>query len=102
MPTPTLLVSTVIGIDSSSGKPTGSSQTSALKKCREVGGRRERESSYLFHSSLRPFCMGYERISYFNQKKAASVFAAYCGIALQETRVSHGVKNFALTSAFLH
>ena len=36
--------------------------------------------------------MGYERISYFNQKKAASVFAAYCGIALQEIRVSHGVK----------
>jgi hypothetical protein len=31
VPTPTLLVTTVIGIDSSSGTPTGSSQTGALQ-----------------------------------------------------------------------
>jgi hypothetical protein len=39
VPTPTLLVTTVIGIDSSSRKQTGSSQTSALARCREVSGR---------------------------------------------------------------
>ena len=89
VPTPTWLVSTVfIGIDSSSGKPTGSSQTSALKRCREVSSRREREGRYLFHSCLRTFCLGCELISYFNLKGAARVFAGYCGIELRNSRLS--------------
>jgi hypothetical protein len=89
VPTPTWLVSTVIGIDSSSGRPTGSSQTSALKRCRAVGGQRGRGIRYLFHSCLRTVRLGFGLISYLNMKEAASVFAAYCGIALQETRVWH-------------
>jgi hypothetical protein len=75
----------VIGIDSgSSCKPTGSSQTSALKRCREVSSRREQESRYLFHSCLRTIRLGCRLISYLKPRVAASVFAANCGIALQE------------------
>jgi hypothetical protein len=47
VPTPTLLITTVIGIDNSSGRPTGSSQTSAQTRCSEVSSRRERGSLFI-------------------------------------------------------
>jgi hypothetical protein len=64
VPTPTLLVTTVIGIDSRSGKPTGRSQRAEEKPRGQQP--REQERCYLFHSCLRTVFVGCRLIEYLN------------------------------------
>jgi hypothetical protein len=61
----------------------------------------ESEVRYLFHSGLRTFFVGCRLVEYLNLNKAGVVFAAYRGIALQETHAAHRV-NFYLSPGFMH